>query len=151
MNEVTNPKMKPANQNEKVRRGRGSLINDFSNSRNTLAASPAMQGQPTGIQPKPGLAKSRSRMRTRLLGGSALGSGTRVTRTDAGSIVRPCTGVAWVQILQANVSLYGNACGGGPTISMSDKVFDSSCHQVWTQNSISGLLATAESVIAAKP
>lgn len=151
MNQRTNPKMKTASQNEKMRRERRSSINDFSNSRDTLAANPAMQGQPTGIQPKPGLAKSRLRMRTRLLGGSALGSGTRMTRTDAGSIVRPCTGVARVQILQANVSLCGNACGGGPSISVAEKTFDSSCHQVWTQNCISGLLATAESVVAAKP
>ena len=151
MNERANPKMKTANHNEKMRRESCSLSNDFSISRDTLAASPAMQGQPTGLQPKPGLAKSRPCVRTRLLGGSALGSGTRMTLTDAGFIVRPGDGVAWVQILQANVSLYGIACGGGSTMSARQKTFASSCHQVWTQNSISGLLATAESVVAPKP
>ena len=143
--------MKTTNQNKRGRTGRSSLINDFAISRDTLAASPAMQGQPTGIQPKPSLAKCRARKRTRLLGGSALGSGTRMTRTGAGLIVRPSTGVAKAQILQANVYLYGDACGGGPTISVRAKTFRSSCHHVWTQSCISRLLAAAESVVAAKP
>ena len=142
-----------------------------------LAANPAMQGQPTGIQPKPGMAKSRSVGRTRLLGGSAvMGGGTRMALTHAGSIVRPSDGVARVQILQATVPLYGKACGGGPTIFLPERsaglrpdalmapgyghrrsvhteqsyVCSSSCHEVWTQNSMSGLLATAESGVASK-
>jgi hypothetical protein len=119
-----------------------------------LAANPSMQGQPTGIQPKPGMAKSRSVGRTRLLGGSAaMGGGTRMTLTHADSIVRSSDGVARVQILQANAPLYGRACGGGSTISTPEHlvVCSSSCHEVWKQNSMSGLLATAESVVVSKP
>jgi hypothetical protein len=141
-----------------------------------LAANPHMQGQPTGIQPKPGMAKSRSVGRTRLLGGSAnMGGGARLTLTHAGSIVRSSDGVARVRILQATVPLYGKACGGGPTGSVRERsagrrpgavqprlghrrsahpaqsyIFSSSCHEVWTQNSMSGLLATSESVVASK-
>ncbi len=151
MKEKAKPEMKTANQPKKNLRVPCRFLNDFAASPNILAANSAMQGQPTGLQPKPGLAKSRPCVRTRLLGGSALGSGTRMTLTDAGFIVRLSDGVAWVQILQANVSLYGIACGGGSTIFLRPTTFTSSCHQVWTQNSISGLLATAESVVAPKP
>ena len=148
--------MKKENQNENKKEKRFlpcDFSTDFVISPKILAANPSMQGQPTGIQPKPGMAKSRSVGRTRLLGGSALGSGTRMTLTPAGSIVRSSDGVARVQNLQANVPLYGMACGGGLAIPSPEKrdTFSSSCHEVWTQNSDSGLLAAAESVVAPKP
>ncbi len=78
-----------------------------------LAANSPMPGQPAGNQPYPGLAQSRPEIRTRVLGGSAVGSGTRVALTDAGSIVRSSDGVAWFNVPRANVPLYGIACGGG--------------------------------------
>jgi hypothetical protein len=142
-----------------------------------LAANLLMQGQPTGIQPKPGMAKSRSVGRTRLLGGSAvMGGGIRMTLTLADSIVRSSDGVVPVQILQATVLLYGKACRGGSTIFIPEQSADvrpgavvrpgyghrrsvhteqsyvcsSSCHEVWIQDSMSGLLATSESVVASK-
>ena len=148
--------MKKENQNGKEK---GKVVlpcnfsTDFVMSPKILAANPSMQGQPTGIQPKPGMAKSRSVGRTRLLGGSAvMGGGTRLTLTHADSIVRSSDGVARVQILQANVPLYGMACGGGSTIPSAENFapFSSSCHEVWTQNE-SRLLAAADSVVAPKP
>jgi hypothetical protein len=78
-----------------------------------LAANPPTPGQPAGNQPYPGLAQSRPEVRTRVLGGSALGSGTRVALTNAGSIVRSSDGVDWFNVPRANVPLYGIACGGG--------------------------------------
>src|SRR5690348_2830135 len=88
--------------------------NDFTMSPTVLAVTRAMQSHPAGNQPNPGLAKSRPEVRTRVLGGSALGSGTRVARTNVGSCVWSDAGVVRVEALQANVSLYGIACGGGP-------------------------------------
>jgi hypothetical protein len=170
--------MKKVNQKKNQKRViQCNFSNDVVLNPTILAANPPMQGQPTGIQPKPGMAKSRSVGRTRLLGGSAdMGGGTRMALTHAGSIVRSSDGVARVQILQAIVSLYGKACGGGPSISIHERsagrrpgaitshgpghrrsahpeqsyVCSSSCHEVWTQDSISRLLATAESVVASK-
>jgi hypothetical protein len=96
--------------------------------------------------------------------------------THAGSIVRSSDGVARVEILQATVPLYGKACGGGPAVSIEERsdgvrtgatmkrragvrrsvateqsyICSSSCHEVWIRNSMSGLLATSESVVASK-
>src|SRR5262252_6525370 len=78
-----------------------------------LAANSSMPGQPAGTQPYPGSAQSRPEVRTRVLGGSAVGSGTRVALTDAGSIVRSSAGVERFNVPRANVPLYGIACGGG--------------------------------------
>jgi len=146
--------MKKANQEKNQKMViQCSFSNDLVLTPTILAANPTMQGQPTGIQPKPGMAKSRSVGRTRLLGGSAMGSGTRMTLTPAGSIVRSSDGVVRVQVLHANVSLYGIARGGGLAICRRQNAdtFSPSCHEVWTQNCSSGLLATAESVVAPKP
>jgi hypothetical protein len=116
-----------------------------------LAANPSMHGHPAGIQPNPGPAKSRLDCQTRELGGSAMGSGTGLTLAHAGFIVRPSGDVARVRSLQANVLLYGMACGGGPTILSPIKRQLSSCHEVRSQNSSSRLLATAESVVGSGP
>ena len=83
-----------------------------------LAANSPMPGPPAGNQPYPGLAQSRPGIRTRVLGGSAVGSGTRVALTDAGSIVRSSDGVEWFNVPRANVPLYGIACGGGLVVAV---------------------------------
>jgi hypothetical protein len=123
---------------------------DFAMTPSVLAVTRTMQSHPAGNQPNSGLAKSRPEDRTRVLGGSALGSGTRVARTNAGCVWSDA-GVVRVEILQANVPLYGIACGSGLVLSLEANDSASSCHKVRTQNSISGLLAATESVVVSGP